>query len=172
VLSGQKESKAMGLEIKTEKIGEYTYRVTMLGARESGRVFFRLCNMFAPIFDGLDIKTAKGSVKASEELIPAVFAGMSRGMANLKDADYDFLINAFAKTTEVEYPPERDALGNVRDRVPRLDKVFDEHFAGHFEDQMKWLLFCVEANYSSFLDVIKAKLDEKSKKQAAPESST
>lgn len=145
----------MALEVKTERIGDYTYRVTQLGARESGRVFFRLCNIFAPIFDGLDIK-------GSKDLEAAALGGISRALKTIKAEDFEFLVTAFGKSTEVETSPEV---------WPRIDKVYEEHFAGRFGDQFRWVAFCINVNYASFLGDIKAKLEEKSPSPTLPESS-
>lgn len=134
----------MALETKTEKIGRFNYKCTQLGARESGRVFFRLMHLLAPVFDGLDVKNAAS-------LENAIFAGVSKALASAKYEDFEALCDTFAKHSEVEIST---------DKWPRVADVFEVHFAGAFEEQIQWLIFCVKTNYANFLDVVTAKLKE------------
>ena len=35
-------------------------------------------------------------------------------------------------------------------KMPRLDGVFDEHFAGRYMEMVQWLAFCVQVNFQGF----------------------
>lgn len=134
----------MALEAKTERIGRYNYRCMQLGARESGRVFFRLMHLVAPVLKDLNVKDVTS-------LEGAIMSGIANALVAAKYEDFEELCNSFAKSSEVEL---------TSDQWPKVSAVFETHFAGAFEEQIQWLIFCVKTNYASFLDVVTAKLKE------------
>ncbi len=63
-------------------------------------------------------------------------------MLKLSWDDFEYIVDKFAKHTDV-FGDGYQAPG------PNLKMVMDDHFAGHFADQMGWLNFCVEENFQN-----------------------
>lgn len=122
----------MALEQKSTVIGEYEYTVTQLPARQGKSVAVRLGRILAPLAkegaDGEEADKAAGLVALFEKL---------------DDKDVDFLCDVFMKTTSFH------KLGDMKQ--PELSHFFDEHFAGRYGQMFKWLQFCAEVNFGSFL---------------------
>jgi len=140
---------------KTEEreIGGLKYRVAQLGGIRAREVQLRLVQCLGPSVGALvggDFAAAFGALKA------------------LGAADLAYFCDTFG---EVSFVFTEDG------KMPRIDKVFDDHFAGRTGDMWKWLLFCVEFNYADFLGELRdrivgalAKLGEQAQTASPPTS--
>lgn len=123
------------LETKNKTINGTTYKVTQLGVRKGTQVLLRIVNKL-----GLLAKAEGGGV---EGIIGAV-------AQNLTEEDFNFLCDAFLPMTLVS------TLGK---EIP-LKNHFELHFAGKYWEMCEWLAFCLEVNFSDFLDGLKSKIGE------------
>ena len=114
---------------ESKKIGACEYRVTQLGAVAGRGAFLRLVRALGPMLAGL--ATAGGKVDLGE-----VF-----GRLELSEADLTYFCDLFAEKTFVMLPDGK---------MPRLDKCFDEHFAGSYLFMVQWLAFAVKVNFADF----------------------
>lgn len=113
------------IESKTKTIGNHDYRVTQLGALKGRKVLTRLFKVIGPV--------VAAAVSGGQNLAHA--------LDGVDEDTVEYLCDAFAARTEV------DGVA--------LDKVFEIHFAGNYAEMVKWLAFCVEFNFASFLDEFK-----------------
>jgi hypothetical protein len=104
------------------------YEVVGVPARVGKRLLTLITHAIGPAF-----------LAAGKE--PDVMTVLAGVMERVKDADLDALIDAFAPLTTVHLTDGKS---------PRLNAIFDEHFAGNYQDMLAWLLFCLEVNYSGF----------------------
>lgn len=118
------------LRAEERDIGGLKYKITQLGAVKGRAVALRLVKAIGPAFASL---AGKGKL---EEALPGLFANLS-----LDENDLTYFCDAFAEKTFVF---------TADGKMPRLDNVFDVHFAGKYRDMMGWLIACVEVNYSDF----------------------
>jgi hypothetical protein len=121
---------------KTEEreIGGLKYRVAQLGGIKAREVQLRLIQCLGP------------SVGA---LVGNDFAGAFVALKSLGVADLAYFCDTFG---EVSFVFTEDG------KMPRIDKVFDDHFRGRTGDMWKWLLFCLELNYADFLGELRARI--------------
>ena len=98
-----------------------------------------------------------GPVGGDYRYLPAVFEKLA-----LSEADLGYFCEKFGSCSFVHLEDGK---------LPRLDKVFDDHFAGRTGAMVKWLVFAVEVNFADFLDGAKARLGKLSKLGFAPTSS-
>jgi hypothetical protein len=59
----------------------------------------------------------------------------SEMLANMAPEDFDALIAAFGPMT------------NVVGKGP-LDKIFDFHFVGRYDEMLQWISFCIDLNFA------------------------
>lgn len=135
----------MAQEVRELELGGYTYRVTQLGARKAAEVLERLVKLVAPGTRGF-----ADSVAVAQTLDALAMMGLPAAVATvldeLKVGTTMEVAEIFAPFTNVREDERTDGPG------PRLDKVFDQHFAGKLSHLYRWLVFCVEVNYSDFFD--------------------
>lgn len=130
----------MALVPVTKKIGDHTYRVTPLGALAGTHLLVRLCKLA-----GI---SASAFIDGSSNA-PGIEQALSRGagdalrtlMQDLKPDETVAILTQLAETTTV-------VLG---DREPKLDKLFDLHFAGRYGEMFAWAQFAMETNFASFI---------------------
>lgn len=116
----------------TREIDGDVYKVSALPARRSRRLLIQLISKFGPALepafkDNADARDVIGSV--CTQLDPDTF---------------DLVCDTFAAVTVVN-----DQV--LLDQGPR----FDLHFAQRFGTMLKWLKFCLETEYASFLDALR-----------------
>lgn len=116
---------------KTTTIGDFEYTVTQLGAKTGRAVAARLAKVLAPL-------TKAESQDEGREALAEL-------LSSINEADLTYLCDTFSARTSY-----RD-LGDPS-KQPELSQTFDVHFAGRYGAMLKWLMFCVEVNFSSFLD--------------------
>ena len=119
---------------ETKKIGGCEYKVTQLGAVKGRGAFLRLVKCLGPMLAGL---AGKGG-KVADIDVGALFSRL-----DLTEDDLTFFCDTFAEKTFVTLPDGK---------MPRLDKVFDEHFAGSYSYMVQWLAFAVKVNFADFFD--------------------
>lgn len=135
-------------EKKQKQIGEFTYEVTMLGAKIANRVLIKLGKSVGPVF----MLAAMGGMNAGR---------MVEAIKGLDEDDFDWVVLQFALKTDVTLADGRTPnLGN-----PAL---FDMHFAGRYSEEFEWLEFAIEANFGPFF----LELWQKAKARAAAKSAT
>lgn len=114
-------------EAVTKTIGESTYSIIPLGGRASARALTRLLRVW-----GSGVAGGNGSPSQA-------FGAMLR---NLTEEDTDYFIDLFAPLTTVR----------MGDKTPTLASVFEVHFVQKADEMVKWLLACLELNWSSFFE--------------------
>jgi hypothetical protein len=118
----------------SKHLGSYEYRISQL-----------------PVDDGIDVgvcllKTIGPALLAlvgGESLASLDRAALGDALTKLSPADVKFLCKTFAEKTFVVLPDKK---------TPRLDHVWDTHFAGRYKTMGQWLVACVELNFPDFLD--------------------
>lgn len=138
----------MSREAVSKTIGEFEYRIVPLGAKQGTRMATRLGKLVAALAPSPD---STGSVEAK------VLDRLRTLFDTLSESDVDYFCDTFAKFTEVQIAPNK---------WPNLDKIFDEHFAGHYGDLTNWLLACIEVNFGSFLEEMGLELPKELPKAA------
>ncbi len=135
--------------LKTEErlIGRYVYRVSQLGFTAGRQMLVRLTKALGPVLarmlEGASLATGKLSVSG---MSTASVAGALYELAErLTEADLEYACAVFGMQTVVV----------IDGRTPQLDKAFQElHFAGAYDEMIKWLGFCLEVNYSGFTSAL------------------
>jgi len=129
-------------ESREKTIGGTCYRVLQLGAKDGRSMLVQLTKLLGPaLANGL---SGLGESKATE-----VESAMASALGNalhdlalrLDDREVAAILDKLALSTEL-------VLG--ADHVPRLDKVFDDHFAGKYDELLQWAAFALEVNFGSF----------------------
>jgi len=123
---------------------EITARVQPLGAKKGRRLLVKLSRIIAP---------ALGAMVGSGAVVDLGAARLER-MATLLSShmhedDVDDLLAQMLPQTHLKKNAESDF-------VQATEAIFDIVFVNRYMDQFKFLAFCLEVNYSDFLDEIKA----------------
>ncbi len=126
------------IEVKNKKIGGYTYHVQQFGARKGMRVGVRLMKMVGG--------AAGEAMKNNADFDMKTVGSMVANFADIvTEKDFDYLCDAFMSNTLV-------SGGEYGGQIKlNQEGIIDLHFAGNYPDMMKWLLFCIEVNFGSFL---------------------
>ena len=127
----------MAFKTEEKKIGPCTYKVTQLGAIKGRAAFLRLVKVLGPMLGGA--VDQDGKVRDKDFDLGKLFASMT-----LDEDDLTYFCDLFGERTFVVKPDGK---------MPRLDNVFDEHFAGQYIDMVQWLAFAVKVNFADFFDV-------------------
>ena len=136
----------LGRKKESREIDGLVYDVTQLGGIDARNVLLRLMKSLGPSLGAL-----------ADSPLSAVFEKLA-----LSEADLGYFCEKFGSCSFVHLEDGK---------LPMLDKVFDDHFAGRTGAMVKWLVFAVEVNFSDFLDGAKARLGKLSKLGFAPTSS-
>jgi hypothetical protein len=129
----------MGIETVEKKIGDHTYRLTMLGTRQGQRVLLRLVKALGPAAAVLAVAGAEGLGNA-----------ISAALQSITETDLDYLIDTFAASTDLVLPTTTAAgAGSVK---VALTGCYDSHFAQRYPESLAWLVWAVQVNFSSFFD--------------------
>lgn len=128
-------------ETREKRIGPYTYKVTHLDASAGTRMGVRLLKMLGPTAAGF-LEGAAGAKTDGEGSLAVGAAQALREIAALAQPDeYMAFMKELAHCTVVVLDSEHQ---------PRLDDIFDDHFAGHYDWLREWFRFALEVNFSSF----------------------
>lgn len=122
-------------EVQEKKIGDNTYRVRPMGAREGRRVLARLAQVLGGGLAGI-VSAANGGGK------DAVFQGLESIAKNFTEEQIDYFCETFTPFTSVRKPDGKE---------PQLKDCFDDLFACNYWEMSQWLMFCLEVNFGSFL---------------------
>lgn len=129
---------------KSRKIGDCTYKTTLLSASEGLPINTLLLRVLGPAVATL--ASALPSVESVKDLpIEALARAFSSAIHNLDSQDLRTLVDTFAPKTWVRLPDGKE---------PLLSDVFDTHFAGKYARMYQWLGFCVQENFADFLDIL------------------
>lgn len=135
----------MARQTEEREIGGVRYKVTQLGAKTGESfLYVRLPRLLGP---GLgEFITGLGRASDVESAIANGLGDAIRDLAQrVNDQDYAAIRDEFAKLTVVALDAERE--------MP-LSKIYDDHFAGRYQDVAAWLGFCLEVNYRGFFDAL------------------
>jgi hypothetical protein len=127
--------------VEERVIGEYTYRVTLLGASAGCRMAVRLAKLLAPsAANGLEGLTGSRS-DGLGSLAVGIGECLRELTARITPDEFTSLAAELARNTTVAVDAELE---------PTLSAIYDEHFAGHYDWLMAWFAFAMEANFRSF----------------------
>jgi hypothetical protein len=132
----------MAIESREKQIGDYTYRVTQFGAKQGRGLLVRMIKMAGPALGGALSALARGN---KGEFEAAIASGLSQGIYELAE-----------RLTEAEFASVTDEMAKLTvvvldgDKEPRLSGIFDDHFAGRYDEMLQWVAFVWEVNYGSF----------------------
>lgn len=131
----------MAIEAKERRIGATMYRITQLPAKRGRAMLVRFVRLFGPgagAFVG-------GLGRGRSGLDGAVGLGIADAIhdlcTRLNEDDLSVISDQFAEFT---------VIVQSRDVERRLADVFDDHFAGKYDEMFGWLRACCEVNFSSF----------------------
>lgn len=131
----------MALPTKSKQIGENTYSVTAFGAKQGRVIFARLTNLLGPLvrsFKSIADDVAEGKdVDKGNVIIDAI----AEACSTLPPKEFASLCDEFATYTEVTRPDGT---------APRLDNIFDIHFAANYMEMILWFTFVLEVNFKDF----------------------
>lgn len=134
----------MAIETRDITIGSTTYRVAQLPTRKGQALLVRIIKLLGP-----GVGSFVGGIgRSGGELDAAMALGVGDALhdlaARLNELEVAGVLEEFAKNTYV-------LLSD--DVQPLLNTIYDEHFAGRYDELMKWAKFCLEVNYRSFFVV-------------------
>lgn len=131
----------MAIEAKERRIGAHNYRITQLPAKRGRAMLVRFVRLFGPgagAFVG-------GLGRARTGFDGAVGIGIGDAVhdlcTRLSEEDLAAICDAFAEFTVVIISREVER---------RLSDIFDDHFAGRYDEMLAWLRACCEVNFASF----------------------
>ncbi len=131
----------MAIETREKLIGQHRYKVTQLGAKQGRGLLVRLTKLAGP---GIGAFVGGLGARKSADTDSAIAMGISQALYDLAtritEDEVGAILDDLAKNTVI-------VLG---DREPRLSDIFDGHFAGRYDEMIKWAAFCLEVNYHSF----------------------
>lgn len=123
-------------------IGGTTFRVVVFGAKQGRSVLLRLLKMVGPSLGSFVGGLGRGAGKDADA---AVALGIGEAMhelaARLAQSEVEGILDELAKHTVVVLPGDKE---------PRLSDVFDDLFAGRYQDMVAWAAFALEVNYAGF----------------------
>jgi hypothetical protein len=152
-----KPSSAILLIPEEKTIGDVTYKVTPLVATKGRKVFLRLLKAVSPAissfggFNSENIDSVLGAI------------GAALRQMDVSEEDFEYFIQTFTSTTRLVMPDGRE---------PKLEDVFDTHFAQSYGTMFKWLYFCLEVNFGSIPKELGIEIKKNAPKEApkAPEA--
>jgi hypothetical protein len=135
------------LEARTREIDGLEFTVSMLPPKKARATLLRLSRLVGPALAEL----AQGKAESILDLDTShVLAAVSRFFAGMAEEDLEHFVSTFQSVTLVPIPDMPEAKP-----IPPGDALF----AGRGTlIVFKWLIFCLEVNYSDFLDELKGQL--------------
>lgn len=145
------------IETETVEVGENTYQITQLGARQGRRMYHSLVQTVAPslrskLEDPKEIvKFAKavssiqsdGDGKVPVAEFASLVAVVLQAVESLPYDLFESLTTEFAKKCKVKQEGLFIDLG--------AGDLFDQHFAGKYSAMTQWFLACLKVNFADFL---------------------
>lgn len=132
----------MGIEAREIRIGATAYRVAQLPTSRGTALLVRIVKLLGP-----GVGSFVGGIGRSEtaETDSAIALGIGDALhdlaARLNEAEVAGVLAEFAKQTTVIVSEEIEL---------RLHDVYEDHFAGRYDELIAWARFCLEVNYQSF----------------------
>lgn len=135
----------MGIETRDTTIGATTYRVAHLPTKKGQALLVRIVKLLGPGVGSF----VGGLARPADEFDSAMAQGVGEALydlaARLNAQEVEIVLEEFAKHTFVIL-----TAPDGQEITPRLSDVYDDHFAGRYDDLIKWAKFCFEVNYRSF----------------------
>lgn len=132
----------MAIEAREITIGGTTYRVTQLGTKKGQALLVRLVKLLGP---GVGSFVGGMGRSSADEFDSALALGVGDALHDLAHrldaAEVAGVLEEFAKIT---------VILQSDDVQPLLWSVYDDHFAGRYDELLAWAKFCMEVNFSSF----------------------
>jgi hypothetical protein len=137
----------MPIETKTVEIGEYTYQIPQLPAMRGLKMLNRLGRLFGPALADL--------------------FGSADEVESIADLDVRFIGPAardvFERLTEAEMESiTRDLLAGtlvtIGPKTAPVMPIFDDHFAGKYQDVFQLLGAAIKGNFGGFFEGLAARL--------------
>jgi hypothetical protein len=131
----------MAIEAKERRIGASHYRITQLPAKRGRAMLVRFVRLLGPGAGAFVGGLGRGKASLDAALGIGIADGLHDLCTRLNDEDLSAICDEFATYTVVI---------QSRDIELQLSKVFDDHFAGRYDEMLAWLRACCEVNFSSF----------------------
>jgi hypothetical protein len=131
----------MAIESKERRIGAANYRITQLPAKRGRAILVRFVRLIGPGAGAFVGGLGRGKTGLDAALGAGVADAMLDFCTRLNEEDLAVLCDEFATYTVVI---------QSRDIEQQLSKIFDDHFAGKYEEMLLWLKACCEVNFSGF----------------------
>ena len=132
----------MGIEQRDKRIGGVHYRVTMLPAKVGRAMLVRLIRMAGP---GVGSFVGGVGRAADSTVDSAIAVGVSEALhdvtSRLREDELAAIMDELARYTTVVVSVELE---------PNLLDIFDDHFAGRYDQMLAWSRFALEVNFQSF----------------------
>lgn len=134
----------MAIESKERRIGATTYRITQLPAKRGRAMIVRLVRLLGPGAGAFVGGVGRGGA-GGRGFDTALGIGLGDAIIDvatrINDEDLGAICDEFATYTVVVQSREIEL---------QLSKVFDDHFAGKYDEMLEWLRACAEVNFTSF----------------------
>ena len=134
----------MSIEALERRIGAHTYRVTHLPSKKGRSMLVRLVKMAGPglgSFVGGVGRASGGASNTETALALGVGEALHDISARLDEHELAAVMDELALYTVVVQSAEVEL---------RLSDIFDDHFAGRYDEMLAWARFCLEVNFRSF----------------------
>jgi hypothetical protein len=127
----------MGVSKERTTIGDTTYEIQTFGTKKGQAVLLRLFKTLGP---------------AAAEITSRGFDGIGQALVlastNTSDADLTFVLDSLAEQTTV-YLPTTTTAGSGAVGI-KLSDLYDNHFAGRWDEWALWIGWGVRVNFQSF----------------------
>lgn len=131
----------MAIEAKERRIGATTYRITQLPTRRGRALLVRIVRLLGPGAGSFVGGLGRGRTGIDAALALGIADGVHDLCSRLNDEDLGVICDEFSQYTVVV---------QSRDVELKLSQIFDDHFAGRYDELLAWLRACCEVNYASF----------------------
>lgn len=131
----------MAIEAKDKRIGATNYRITQLPAKRGRAMLVRFIRLFGPGAGAFVGGLGRGKAGFDAALGFGIAEGLHDLCTRLSEEDLSAICDEFATYTVVV---------QSRDIELQLSKIFDDHFAGKYDEMLSWLRACCEVNFASF----------------------
>lgn len=131
----------MAIEAKERRIGATTYRITQLPAKRGRAMLVRFVRLVGPGAGAFVGGMGRGKAGFDAAIGIGIADALHDLCTRLNEEDLSVICDEFATYTVVVKSHEIEL---------QLSKVFDDHFAGRYDEMFQWLRACCEVNFASF----------------------
>jgi hypothetical protein len=131
----------MATETREIEISGVTYLVTQLPAKKGQALLVRLVKLLGPGVGSFVGGLGRGAEDTDSAIALGVGDAIHDLAARLNEAEVGGVLEEFAKRTTVVKSEDVHVV---------LSSIYDDHFAGAYDQLMVWARFCLEVNYRSF----------------------